>query len=241
MENKVPKKTNSSKLEKEGKNFKVNIKGNGNLKTEVLDFYNTKLKKMHIILLVIAVVLYIVTFCSTFSSIKSGNFSVAETAVAPGFLSSVKENALLDLVIIIAGITPYCFLSIMGIVQAIVGVNGLALSYVVGKKFIATLFMGGLIQLIGISLCVAIGLYFCRLSTKRNKYYHSSDFGIDDIKMQLYEIRKNDKKVEEIKNKKIEKAKKIEACNIKIPYLYFIILGVIAFLIQFIGVVITKI
>ena len=109
MENKVPKKTNSSKLEKEGKNFKVNIKGNGNLKTEVLDFYNTKLKKMHIILLVIAAVLYIVTFCSTFSSIKSGNFSVAETVVAPEFLSSVKENALLDLVIIIAGITPYCF------------------------------------------------------------------------------------------------------------------------------------
>ena len=89
-----------------------------------------------------------------------------------------------------------------------------------------------------VKFCVAAGNVF---NIKKNKYYHSSDFGIDDIKMQLYEIRKNDKKVEEIKNKKIEKAKKIEACNIKIPYLYFIILGVIAFLIQFIGVVITKI
>lgn len=241
MENKVQKNTNSNKTKNGETKFKVNIKGNKDVKMELLDFYNQKIKKMHIILLIISIVLYIIAFYSTFSSIKSGNFTLTEGTVASGFLDTIKENVLLDLVIIIAGITPYCFLSIIGIAQAIMCVNGLGINYALGKSFAFTSFLGGAIELIGLSLCIAIGIYYCRLSTKKNKYYHHSDFGMDDIKMQFYEIRKDEKKLDELTKKKEEKAKKIEECNIKIPYLNFVLLGAVAFIIQFIGVLITRI
>jgi hypothetical protein len=241
MENKVQKDVNSNKSKKEGTKFNVNIKGTKDIKMELLDFYNQRIKKLHIILLIVSVIIYVISFYTSFSSIKNGNYSLAEGTVATSFMDNIKENALLDLVIIIAGITPYCFLSIIGLAQSIMVINGLAVRYALGKSFMITLFLGGLIQLIGVSLCVAIGLYFCRLSTKKNKYYHHSEFGMDDIKMQVYEIRKDEKKIEEINKKKEEKAKKIEECNIKIPYLNFILLGAIAFVFQFIGVLITKI
>ena len=64
---------------------------------------------------------------------------------------------------------------------------------------------------------------------------------MDDIKLQLYEIRKDEKKLEELTKKKEEKAKKIEECNIKIPYLNFVLLGAVAFVIQFVGVLIARI
>lgn len=241
MENKVENKTNSKKLNKQSTKFNVNIQGNKNTKMELLDFYNANIKKLHLIMLVISVVLYIISFFAVFSSVKSGNYTLAPDTVAASFMSMLKENILLDIVIIIAGITPYCFLSIIGLAQAITMVNSLAVRYTLGKTFMITAFLGGAIQLIGISLCVAAGLYYCRLSTKKNKYYHHSNFGIDDIKLQLYEIRKNDKKVEEITKKKEDKAKKIEACNIKIPYLNFVLLGAVAFVIEFVGVLITLI
>lgn len=230
-----------SKLKKEETKFKVNIKGNRNLKLEFMNFYNEKIKKMHIILLVIAVVLYIATFYTTFSSIKAGNYSLSDTAVAPSFMDNIKENTLLYIVIIVAGITPYCFLSIIGMAQPIMYVDTLAMNYVLNGKLTFALFLGGLIQMISITLCIALGLYYCRLSTKKNKYYHVSDFGMNDIKMQIYEIRKDEKKVEEIKKKKEEKNKKIQECNVKIPYLSFIALWAVAFVIQFIGVLITRI
>lgn len=240
MDNKVQKNINSNKTKGETK-FKVNIKGNKDVKMELLDFYNQKIKKMHIVLLIITVILFAISFYTTFSAIRAGNYTLSEGIVAQGFVDTLKENVLLDLVIIIAGITPYCFLSIIGVAQAIMAVNGLGISYALGNSFLFTSFIGGIIQMIGISLCVAIGIYFCRLSTKKNKYYHHSDFGMDDIKLQLYEIRKDEKKLEELTKKKEEKAKKIEECNIKIPYLNFVLLGAVAFVIQFVGVLIARI
>lgn len=241
MEDKVKKNINSNKSKKEGTKFKVNIQGNKDIKMEFLDFYNQKLKKIHIILLVISVVLYLISFYTSFSAIKQGNYSLAEGITAQGFVASLKENALLDLVIIIAGITPYCFLSIIGVAQAIMCVNNLAVRYALGSSFMPTLFIGGLIELIGVTLCIAIGLYYCRLSTKKNKYYHHSDFGMNDIKMQLYEIRKDEEKINNLNKKMEDKAKKIEECNVKIPLLNFVALGAIAFVIQFVGILITMI
>lgn len=241
MESKVKKDTNSNKSKKEGTKFKVKIQGNKDIKMEIIDFYNQRLKKMHIIILVISVLLYLISFYTSFSSIRNGNFSLAEGVTAPGFISSLKENALLDLVIVIAGITPYCFLSIIGVAQAIMCVNNLAIRYALGSSFMPTLFIGGLIQLIGVTLCIAVGLYYCRLSTKKNKYYHHSDFGMNDIKMQLYEIRKDEEKINSLNKKMEDKAKKIEECNVKIPLLNFGALGAVAFVIQFVGILIAMI
>ena len=47
--------------------------------------------------------------------------------------------------------------------------------------------------------------------------------------------------ISSVNSRKIEKAKKIEECNIKIPYLNFVLLGAVAFVIQFVGVLIARI
>ncbi len=221
--------------------FKVNFKPKKDITMDVLDFYNTKLKKMHIIFTVIAIVLYCIFFFSTFSSIRSGKFSIAEGVVSQGFTAMVKDTILLDIVVIIAGITPYCFLSIIGLAQSIVIINNLAVRYAFGQSLMLTCLVGGLLQVIGIALCVAIGIYYCRLSTKKNKYYHHSDFGMDDLKMQFYQIKKDEKKAKELERAKIEKNKKIEECNVKIPYFNFLVLGVVAIVIQVVGIIITLI
>lgn len=224
----------------ETKKFKININSN-DIKMQVMDFYNQKIKKMHIVFLVIMLALFAVMFFSSFSAIRSGKFSVAEGATPIGLLDSLKQNLFLDIVIIIAGITPYCFLSVIGTAQSLTLVNELALRYATHRSMMVTCLIGGILEIIGVSLCVAIGLYYCRLSTKKNKYYHHSDFGMDDVKMQLYEIRKQEDKLKELTKKKEEKAKKIEECNIKIPYFNFMILGVISFVIQIVGILIAHI
>ena len=192
LENKVQ---NSNKTSKKQKNFKINMKSKEDVKLQLLDFYNQKLRKLHIIILIIMIILYAIFFFTTFSSVRSGAYTVAEGTVASGFVENIKQTLLLDLVIIIAGITPYFYLSIIGIAQSLALVNTLAIRYALGASFMPTLFIGGLIQIIAVALCIAVGLYYCRLSTKKTKYYHHSDFGLDDLKMQVYEIRQDKKKL----------------------------------------------
>lgn len=246
MENKGFKKENvkqsiNNNTKPKTEKFKVNFKPKKDITMDVLDFYNTKLKKMHIIFTVIAIVLYCIFFFSTFSSIRSGNYSLGEGVVSQGFTSMVKDTVLLDLVVIVAGITPYCFLSVIGLAQSVMIVNTLGVRYALGQSFMITCLIGGLLQVIGIALCVAVGVYYCRLATKKNKYYHHSDFGMDDLKMQFYQIKKDEKKTKELEKAKFEKDKKIQECNVKIPYFNFLVLGVVAVVMQVVGIIITLI
>ena len=153
----------------------------------------------------------------------------------------IREDALLSFVIVFAGITPFCYLSVIGIAQSMLMVDQYAMRYAVGSSFLFTSFIGGLIQLVGVALCVAVGMYYCKLSTKKNKYYHQSSFGMDDIKESFYDLRKDEKKMEELKKKREEKARKIQEANIKIPYFSIILLGFIGFLFQFVGTLIAAI
>ena len=238
MENKV---NDSNKKTKKQTKFKVNIKSKDDVKLQLLDFYNRKIKKLHIIILVIMIILYAIFFFTTFSSVRSGAYTVSEGTEVISFVENIKQTLLLDLVIIIAGITPYFYLSIIGVAQTFALVNSLAISYALRTCFMPTAFIGGLIQIIAVSLCIAVGLYYCRLSTKKTKYYHHSDFGIDDLKMQVYEIRQNKEKIEEINKKKEEKAKKIQDSNVKIPYLNFALIFVVCFVVQVVGILISMI
>ena len=238
MERKIE---NSNKTNKNEKKFKINMKPKEDVKLQLLDFYNQKIKKSHIIILVIMVILYAIFFFTTFSDIRAGNYNLPEGTVVQGFLDNVQQSAFLDFIIILAGITPYFYLSIIGVAKSVAINSYLGVRYALGASFMPTLFIGGLIQIVAVALCVAVGLYYCRLTSKKNKYYHQSSFGFDDVKMQLYEIRKDEKKIEEMKKKKMEKAKKIEESNVKIPYLNFVLLFIVAFVVHIVGVLIAMI
>lgn len=218
---------------------KINISiGKNNKLADLITFYNDNIKKTHIIIFVIMAILFVISFISIILSVKVGGIDIP---TAKSFLNSIKEYAMLDGVIILAGITPYFFLPVLGIVQAIIGVGDMAARYVAGLSFVPTLFLGGIIEMIGIALSIAVGIYYCKLSTKKNKYYHHSEFSLSDVKMQIYEIRKNEEKIKELTKKKEDKNKEIQECNVKIPYLNFILLGLISFVIGFIGILIAMI
>lgn len=219
---------------------KYNVKINNN-SLELVNFYNEKIKKIHIIVFVIVAILFTTVFISSVYRYKSGSNYIAEGTTLASFGSQLRENFLLDAVVILAGITPYFYIPVLGGIESIVVVNDMVLRYAFSESLLITSYIGGLIQMIGIALCIAVGIYYCRLSTKKNKYYHQSEFSFNDLKKQYYSLRKDSKKVEEIEMKKEQKRKEVEACNVKIPYINFIFLGLIAFAIQFVGVVITKI
>lgn len=236
MENKV-KKSNFKNAQK----FNIKMKNDDNIISQIKELYNTKLKKSHIICFIIMVIIFSIVFIYNINLYNSGAIKIPEGAAGNSFWNATKENFFMAAVIIFAGITPYFFLSVIGLAEAAVIVNDMILRYVQGSSFLLTLFIGGIIQIIGFSLCIAVGLYYCRLSTKKNKYYHHSDFSLVDMKKQIYQIRKDEKKVKEIEKKKEEKNKKIQEFNVKIPYINFIFLGLISFIISFVGLLITRI
>lgn len=228
-------------VKKDTKKFKIGIKSNKDIWGNLLSFYKEHIMIIHGIIFVITIILFSISFFTTFPKIRSGETTVDPTLVPKTLWDLIKEDALLSFVIVLAGITPFCYLSVIGVAQSMIAVDQLALRYALGSGFLITSFLGGLIQVFGVSICVAVGIYYCKLSTKKNRYYHQSSFGMDDIKESIYDIRKDEKKLEELKLKREEKARKIQEANIKIPYLNIALLTVIGFLIEVVGTLIAVI
>ena len=99
----------------------------------------------------------------------------------------------------------------------------------------------GTIYCLGASLCIAVGIYYCYLSSKKRKYYNKLGYTFDDIKASFYDLRKDQAKIDEFNKKRKEKIKENEKNNVKIPYIYMILLGVIGFVVETIGTLIAVI
>lgn len=227
-------------VKKGTKKFNVKI-DTDKITSNLFTFYKDHIALIHLIVFIIGAALFVVTFFSTFIKIKNGQTVIDGTTTTKSVLDMLKEDALISFVIIFAGITPYCFLSVIGLIQILLNVQQYALRYALGNGFMLTSFLGILLQVIGITLCVAVGLYYCRLSTKKRKYYNQSGFGMDDIKASIYDLRKDENKLKELQQKREEKARKIEEANVKIPYFNFILLGLIGFVVEVIGTLIAAI
>ena len=227
-------------VKKGTKKFNVKI-DTDKITSNLFTFYKDHIALIHLIVFIIGAALFVVTFFSTFIKIKNGQTVIDGTTTTKSVLDMLKEDALISFVIIFAGITPYCFLSVIGLIQILLNVQQYALRYALGNGFMLTSFLGILLQVIGITLCVAVGLYYCRLSTKKRKYYNQSGFGMDDIKASIYDLRKDENKIKELQQKREEKARKIQEANVKIPYFNFLLLGIIGFVVEVIGTLIAAI
>ena len=227
-------------VKKGTKKFNVKI-DTDKITSNLFTFYKDHIALIHLIVFIIGAALFVVTFFSTFIKIKNGQTVIDGTTTTKSVLDMLKEDALISFVIIFAGITPYCFLSVIGLIQILLNVQQYALRYALGNGFMLTSFLGILLQVIGITLCVAVGLYYCRLSTKKRKYYNQSGFGMDDIKASIYDLRKDENKLKELQQKRGEKARKIQEANVKIPYFNFLLLGIIGFVVEVIGTLIAAI
>ncbi len=241
----MEKKVNSQnkKVNKNSTKKSVNLKLEMNKKNiieEFKSFYTKNLKKLNIIMTIICIILYVGSFITNMMAV-SGEVTLNSQVAPQSLKDQIEYMFFLDLIVVIAGITPYFYISIFGVSQAILIVNDMVLRHIYGISMTSTLFIGGFVQILGIAYCVAAGLYMCNLSTKKNKYYHQSDFNFSDIKRHVYEIKKDEKKLEEIEKQKVAKAKEMEKYNVKIPYKNMAIGVIISFVIQVVGILITKI
>lgn len=140
-------------------------------------------------------------------------------------LDAVKQQLGLAVVTVFVGLTPYVPISvIVTLVYPVVT----AITVASHNFFIAFLMtIAVIIEIVFITLLVAIGMYWCKMSTKHFRYSQSTSFTFDDVRLQFNEAMKKDEKVEEIKKKMEQKYEKIKSLNEKTNHKQIMIFTII--------------
>lgn len=189
-------------------------------------FFRNELANKFEVLFIISIVLFIILLCVFLGSTQMVNYNTGMT-----LLESIKFKGMFFGLAFLAGFVPYFYIPILSYLGYIITIaNDVAmLSTKCGTfKAIALYLIPGIVELVSISLITAVGFYLCKISTKNRKYVNSSSFGLDDVKIQLYEIRKQPEKAEKMREIKKEKAEKMELNNVKTNYIQvFSYLGLI--------------
>lgn len=213
---------------------------------EYIKFYKDNLKRKTIILFILNLVLFFICFSVLMSNIDF-NEMLKEVEIGNlghnSIFSMLKEKLLIALLLIVSGITPYIYIPIIGIFSAYsYAASIVALFGLTNQAFnLIAMTIGAIIQLFGISITISQGIYYCGLSTKSFRYSQKSSFGITDVKKAIYEIKKDEKKVNEITKKQEERKQSIERLNVKIPYKMLVMSFVLSSIFIIIGTLIARI
>lgn len=236
--NVVRKSTVKSKGKKESK-FKSIVKN-------YLNFYNTNLRKKQIVIYIILLVLFGIFVTNIISQIDVTQTvsNEAQAAEQKPIFDMLQQKVLFTILIIIAGITPFVYIPVLA---------ALFIPYIYSNDIIDIIYNAGgtasivsasissVLQFIGISLAVATGMYYCKNATKRFRYSQGRSFGMFDLKKQMYEIRKDDVKLEKLLEQRQIKIEKEEKLNVKIEYFNMLISGVISVVIVSLAALISLI
>lgn len=214
---------------------------------EFLSFYNENLRKKHIIVYVISLVIFFI-FLAMFISTIDVQTSL-ETVIentnnkANLFNTIIKQTVPAVFLIIFAGITPFIYLPVIGFLYPYIMAGEIAESFLMTTHTSSVIFMtfGGIIQIFGIALAMVAGFYYCSFSSKRFRYSQRNGFGLYNVKKQIYNIKKDEKKLAKLEEEKIKKDKKTESLNVEVPYKKLFITFIVSLLITVIGTIISAI
>lgn len=218
--------------------------------SEYKEFYKENLKRKHIIMYFVLLVIFFVSLMFLLNNLNVENVvkQIVETGGKAKILESssfintiLKENISVIFVILLAGITPYFYLPVIGSFIAYNFALKISMMYIGSINIITLTFtsLGMIIEMFGYALAIAMGIYFCKNSTMRFKYMQSGGFSFDDVKKGIFEIKKDEKNLEKINKKMLEKKEKMEKNNVKIPYKELFITFCISFVIVLIGTIFT--
>ena len=196
-------------------------------------FYNENLKKKHIVIFIISLIFFVFIMSACIASMDSINAMLSELNIKTEPVNILKtifsEKIPLVFLIIFSGITPFLFIPLIGVVGfpyvitlSILSVKGISIVFAT----ICAIF-----QIFGVSLAIATGIYYCKLSTNKFRYSQMSTFGLDDIKQNIYETRNNQEKLIQLKEKRKLKFDKKQKLNVKTPYFMILISFVISVII----------
>lgn len=242
-------KSNIKKENIKKKNKKVKLNKNyPKCISEFLEFYKENLRKKHIIVYVVSLVIFFVFLAMFISTIdvKAPLETVIENTQKSStnvFSTIIKQTIPSVFLVIFAGITPFIYLPVIGFGYPYIIASDIAESFLMTTHTanIICMTFGGIIQIFAISLAMVAGFYYCGFSTKRFRYSQRSGFGMYNVKRQLYEIKKDDKKIAKLEEEKRKKDEKIEALNVSVPYKKLFYTFVVAAIIAIIGTIISAI
>lgn len=230
---------NIKRAEKKYRNGKFNDKSNNTIIKDYIGFYSKNIFKKHIVCTILFLILYIVILIST---LTQNNINVDSVIVPSFFDSLIKQKVLSSFVIILAGIVPYFYMSVLGFAFVSDIVQSIVIYYVASSSvpgLIANMF-GGILLIFAYAFSISIGIYYCYLSSKRFKYTQGRGFSFLDVKRSIAKIRKNEKKVNEYDKEEEEKRKKLEEYNVKIDYKNMVISFIFIFVILFISTIFLR-
>lgn len=194
---------------------------------EYKKFYQKNLKFKHIVITIIMILFFFIMFNYALTRLEGLNETAKESiVVSKSFFSAlIKEKIPFSGLVIFAGITPFVFLSVLGILYAYTLALELATIYFVNQSIVGMVIgcLGAIIQILGMAISVATGIYYCLQSSKKFRYNQHQGFGLKDVKKYYYEMRKDEKKKENFEQKEYQKMLEKEKLNVKIPYIHFII------------------
>ena len=198
------------------------------LLNKYIKFYKENIKKIHIVCIIISIILFILFLVSNIYKFENILSEITYEKIT--YIEAIKESLMLNFLIIFAGITPYCFLPIMGFSAIYILANKIAMMYILGSSVLKMIVLCilALLNIISYSLCIANGIYYCTISSKRFSYSQRKGFGFKDFKISIYKLRKNEQKVKEIEELKQKEIEKYEKLNVQVPYLNFTISYVIS-------------
>lgn len=238
------------------KNFKKRKKNNNDKKSypkfinEFLTFYNQNLRKKHIIVYVISLVIFFLFLAMFISSI---DVTTSIEALAENAQENINKTSLFNEItkqtipsialIIFAGITPFVYLSVIGFCYPYLLAGEITEAFLINSQTGNLIFMtiGAIIQIFAISLAMVTGFYYCTISGKKFRYSQRRGFGLYNVKKQLYEIKNNEEKLKKLEEEKRKKDEKIEKLNVSVPYKILIITFLISTVIAIIGTLISAI
>ncbi len=214
---------------------------------DILKFYNSNLRKKHIIVYIISLIIFFVFLAMFISSIDvthSIEEIVESTENSQSIISIIlKQTIPSTFLIIFAGITPFIYLSFIGFAYPYMLAKDIASTFLVNAHAYNVILMtfGDIIKIFGISLAMVMGFYYCSLSSKKFRYSQRSGFGMYDLKKHMYELRKDEEKLNKLNEEKLKKDEKNEKLNVKVPYFMIFKIFVIASIISIIGTLVAAI
>lgn len=223
---------------------KKQVKKNNNFKDMLKNyysFYKINLRKKHIIIYAITLLIFTILSVTFINNLGDSQILLSQIDAAKGTSSVLetifKEKIPLIFLLVFSGITPFIYVPVVGIIgyPYILALNLVDMSAI---NIILAIF-GSIIQLFGATLAISAGIYYCNCSTKKFRYDQSITFGLDDIKLQIYESTKKDEKANKLKEKMQLKKEKREKLNVKIEYKVLVITTVISSIIVIVSALIT--
>ncbi len=204
-------------------------------------FYKKNLRRKHMIIYILSLVLFaffITSFKSDLTAMNQLLSQIGDNKEETNIFMLILRNKIpLAFLLTFSGVTPYIYIPMMGII----GVPYLLALGLMNMSVVSLVIscIGAIIQIFGYSLAIAGGIYYCNLSTKRYRYNQTNLFGLDDIKMQIYEATKKEEKLNKVKERRQAKIEKKEKLNVKIEYKKLLITVIVSIIIVVIATLIT--